>query len=39
MSSVAYNLLFQEFIENVKSYRNNKLCTQIVPLKIGEILV
>ena len=27
---------FEEYIEKFKSYRNIKLCTQIVPLKVSQ---
>jgi hypothetical protein len=33
MSSEEYNLFFQEYIANVKSYRNKRLCTQNIFLK------
>jgi hypothetical protein len=32
-------ILFQDYLENVKNYRNIKLCTQIVPLKICKIVI
>jgi hypothetical protein len=39
MSSVEYIFLFCEYIENVKSYRNKKLCTQMVFLKFCKIVI
>jgi hypothetical protein len=32
-------ILFQDYLENVKSYRNKRLCTQNLFLKICKIVI